>query len=66
MLLFSVFEQCKAKGGDAMTDTMKGAWKLLVWSFEVLFSGYHPKTDHNATPGHDTAPSTNLEKPTLL
>ena len=50
MLLFSTFEQCKAKGGDAMTDTMKGAWKLLVWSFEVLFSGYHPKTDHNGNP----------------
>jgi len=50
MLLFSVFEQCKAKGDDTMADTMKGAWKLLVWSFEVLFSGYHPKTDHNGNP----------------
>ena len=45
-----MFEQCKAKGDDTTTDTMKGAWKLLVWSFEVLFSGYHPKTDHNGNP----------------
>lgn len=50
VLLYSIFEQCKVQGHDFDTDTMQAVWRLLVWSFEVLFSGYHPKKDQYGHP----------------